>query len=135
MENSTAAITIRGLVKRFKQVEAVAGIDLDVRPGETFGFLGPNGAGKSTTIKILCTLADATSGTARVAGHDVATERDAVRRSIGLVFQEPSLDGYLSAEQNLRFHGELYGVERITAAARRKEVLDMVGLYDRKDDL
>src|ERR1043165_2881509 len=129
------AVDIRGLVKTFKTVEAVKGIDLTVHTGETFGFLGPNGAGKSTTIKILCTLADATSGSAKVAGHDVATERDAVRRSIGLVFQEPSLDGYLSAEQNLRFHGELYGVDRITAASRRKEVLDMVGLSDRKDDL
>jgi ABC-2 type transport system ATP-binding protein len=101
MGNSAAAITIRGLVKRFKQVEAVAGIDLDVRPGETFGFLGPNGAGKSTTIKILCTLADATEGTATVAGFDVARERDQVRRHIGLVFQEPTLDAYLTAEQNL----------------------------------
>ena len=130
-----AAVEVRGLVKTFKTVEAVKGIDLSVHAGETFGFLGPNGAGKSTTIKILCTLADATSGTARVAGYDVATERDAVRRSIGLVFQEPTLDGYLSAEQNLKFHGELYGVDKATAPARRKEVLDMVGLYERKDDL
>ena len=129
------AVEVKGLKKTFKTVEAVKGIDLEVYAGETFGFLGPNGAGKSTTIKILCTLADATSGTAKVAGHDVATDRDAVRRSIGLVFQEPSLDGYLSAEQNLRFHGELYGVDRITAVARRKEVLEMVGLFDRKDDL
>ena len=130
-----AAVEVRGLTKRFKTVEAVKGIDLTVRTGETFGFLGPNGAGKSTTIKILCTLADATSGTAKVAGYDVATERDAVRRSIGLVFQEPTLDSYLTAEQNLKFHGELYGVDRATAAARRKEVLEMVGLYERKDDL
>src|SRR5215212_2147438 len=135
MENDNAAISIRGLVKRFKQVEAVAGIDLDVRPGETFGFLGPNGAGKSTTIKILCTLADATAGTARVAGFDVATERDQVRRHIGLVFQEPTLDAYLTAEQNLRFHGELYGVDRATAAQRRQEVLTMVDLWERRGDL
>ena len=129
------AVEVKGLTKTFKTVEAVKGIDLAVKKGETFGFLGPNGAGKSTTIKILCTLADATAGSARVAGYDVATDRDAVRRSIGLVFQEPTLDGYLTAEQNLRFHGELYGVDRITAASRRKEVLEMVGLYDRKDDL
>lgn len=129
------AVEVRGLTKSFKNVEAVRGIDLDIRSGETFGFLGPNGAGKSTTIKILCTLVNATSGAARVAGYDVATQRDAVRRSIGLVFQEPTLDGYLSAEQNLRFHGELYGVEKVSAATRRKEVLEMVGLYDRKDDL
>ena len=135
MEQSTAAISIRGLVKRFKQVEAVAGIDLDVRPGETFGFLGPNGAGKSTTIKILCTLADATAGSATVAGFDVARDRDQVRRHIGLVFQEPTLDAYLTAEQNLRFHGELYGVDRATAAGRRQEVLTMVDLSERRGDL
>jgi ABC-2 type transport system ATP-binding protein len=129
------AIAMRGLVKRYKSVEAVAGIDLDVRPGETFGFLGPNGAGKSTTIKILCTLADATAGTAMVAGFDVASERDQVRRHIGLVFQEPTLDAYLTAEQNLRFHGELYGVDRATAAQRRQEVLTMVDLWERRGDL
>ena len=132
---SPPAVEVKGLTKTYKTVEAVKGIDLVVYPGETFGFLGPNGAGKSTTIKILCTLADATSGSARVAGYDVATERDAVRRSIGLVFQDPTLDGYLSADQNLRFHGELYGVDRATAVARGKEVMEMVGLYDRKDDL
>ena len=128
------AIQVRGLVKRYAEVEAVRGIDLDVAPGETFGFLGPNGAGKSTTIKILCTLVAATSGTARVAGWDVATERDAVRRHIGLVFQEPTLDTYLTGEQNLRFHGELYGVDRSTAAARREEVLRMFGLWERRGD-
>jgi ABC-2 type transport system ATP-binding protein len=126
------AVSVRGLVKRFKEVEAVRGIDLDVRAGETFGFLGPNGAGKSTTIKILCTLATATAGSARVAGFDVAADRDQVRRHIGLVFQEPTLDVYLTAEQNLRFHGELYGVDRSTAAERRREVLTMVGLWERR---
>jgi ABC-2 type transport system ATP-binding protein len=130
-----AAVRVRGLVKRYKDVQAVRGIDLDVRPGETFGFLGPNGAGKSTTIKILCTLVEATEGSAEVAGFDVRTERDQVRRHIGLVFQEPTLDAYLTAEQNLRFHGELYGVERSTAAARRQEVLTMVGLWDRRGAL
>ena len=130
----TQAIRVRGLVKRFKDVEAVRGLDLDVHAGETFGFLGPNGAGKSTTINVLCTLVEATSGTAEVAGFDVRTERDQVRRHIGLVFQEPTLDGYLSGEQNLRFHGELYGVDRATAPARREEVLRMVGLWDRRKD-
>jgi ABC-2 type transport system ATP-binding protein len=128
------AVHLRGLVKRYGEVEAVRGIDLDVAPGETFGFLGPNGAGKSTTINILCTLTEATGGTARVAGFDVATQRDAVRRHIGLVFQEPTLDGYLSGEQNLRFHGELYGVDRSSAAVRREQVLRMVGLWDRRGD-
>jgi len=129
------AVEVHGLVKTYKHVEAIRGIDLTVMRGETFGFLGPNGAGKSTTIKVLCTLVDATAGSARVAGFDVATERDAVRRNIGLVYQEPTLDGYLTAEQNLRFHGELYGVDRATAAVRRREVLEMVGLYDRRTDL
>jgi ABC-2 type transport system ATP-binding protein len=128
------AVRIRGLVKRYREVEAVRGIDLDVAPGETFGFLGPNGAGKSTTINILCTLVAATSGSAHVAGFDVATERDAVRRQIGLVFQDPTLDAYLTGEQNLRFHGELYGVDRSTAASRREEVLRMVGLWERRGD-
>ena len=135
MSEPQAAVTVRGLVKRYKSVEAVRGIDLDVVPGETFGFLGPNGAGKSTTIKILCTLVDATAGSATVAGFDVARERDQVRRHIGLVFQEPTLDAYLTAEQNLRFHGELYGVDRATAAQRRQEVLTMVDLWERRGDL
>jgi ABC-2 type transport system ATP-binding protein len=135
MDDSAATITVRGLVKRYKQIEAVAGIDLDVRPGESFGFLGPNGAGKSTTIKILCTLVDATAGSALVGGFDVDRERDQVRRHIGLVFQEPTLDTYLTAEQNLKFHGELYGVDRATAADRRREVLTMVGLWERRGDL
>src|SRR3569832_2109505 len=101
INGAEAAVEVHKLVKTFKSVEAVKGIDLTVHAGETFGFLGPNGAGKSTTIKILCTLADATSGSAKVAGFDVATERDAVRRSVGLVIKEPTLDGYKTAEQNL----------------------------------
>jgi ABC-2 type transport system ATP-binding protein len=129
------AIEIRGLVKRYHNVEAVRGIDLDIKAGETFGFLGPNGAGKSTTINMLCTLVRPSAGTAMVAGHDVVRESDAVRRRIGLVFQDPTLDGYLSAEQNMRFHAELYGVDRATATARRKEMLEMVGLWDRRADL
>ncbi len=133
-EGPDTAVRVRGLVKRFGEVEAVRGIDLDVREGEIFGFLGPNGAGKSTTINILCTLAEATSGTASVAGFDVATQKAEVRRNIGLVFQDPTLDGYLSGEQNLRFHGELYGVDRSTAAQRREQVLRMVGLWERRKD-
>ncbi len=129
------AIEVSGLTKRYGEVDAVRGIDLAVYPGETFGFLGPNGAGKTTTIKILCTLANATSGTAKVAGLDTATQRDAVRRNIGLVFQDTTLDGYLTAEQNLRFHAEMYGVPKDALMARMRQVLDMVGLWDRKDSL
>jgi ABC-2 type transport system ATP-binding protein len=128
------AVSVTGLTKRYGEVEAVRGIDLEVARGETFGFLGPNGAGKSTTINILCTLVEPTSGTAAVAGLDVVADRAAVRRRIGLVFQEPTLDGPMSGEQNLRFHGELYGVDRRTAAARREEVLRTVGLWERRAD-
>lgn len=126
------AVEVEGLVKRFGPLEAVAGVDLTVQPGEIFGFLGPNGAGKSTTINILCTLATPTEGWARVAGHDVVAERNAVRRNIGLVFQAPTLDEYLSAEQNLRFHAQLYGLDRRTTDERLDVVLDMVGLADRR---
>jgi ABC-2 type transport system ATP-binding protein len=126
------AVAVKGLVKRYGDLEAVAGIDLEVRPGETFGFLGPNGAGKSTTIGILCTLVDPTSGEALVAGHDVVRERGEVRRNIGLVFQDATLDTYLTAEQNLRFHAELYGVPREVLADRMHQVLDMVGLWERR---
>ena len=108
----TPAISVSELTKKYGEIEAVRGIDFEVAPGETFGFLGPNGAGKSTTIKILCTLADPTSGSARVAGHDVVRERDTVRRNIGLVFQDTTLDSYLTGEQNLRFHADLYGVPK-----------------------
>jgi ABC-2 type transport system ATP-binding protein len=128
-------VVVSGLTKSYGEIEAVRGIDFEVEAGETFGFLGPNGAGKSTTIKILCTLARPTSGQARVAGHDVVSERDAVRRNIGLVFQDTTLDNYLSGAQNLRFHAELYAVPSAAVEPRMKQVLDMVGLWDRRDSL
>jgi ABC-2 type transport system ATP-binding protein len=127
-----AAVEVNGLVKSYKDIEAVRGIDLTIEAGETFGFLGPNGAGKSTTISMLCTLIAPTAGTARVAGFDVLTERGDVRRNIGLVFQDTTLDGYLSAERNLRLHAELYGMPRATVEPRLRQVLDMVGLWDRR---
>jgi ABC-2 type transport system ATP-binding protein len=122
------AVSIRGLRKSYDGVEAVRCIDLDVPPGELFGFLGPNGAGKSTTINILCTLVRPTTGRATVAGYDVAEARDEVRRHIGLVFQEPTVDLYLTAEQNLRFHAEVYGMPRAVVGERMAAVLDLVGL-------
>ena len=125
-------IGVKDLVKRYGEIEAVRGIGFEVQPGETFGFLGPNGAGKSTTIKILCTLADPTSGTARVAGYDVKKQRDTVRRNIGLVFQDTTLDNYLTGEQNLRFHADLYGVPKAQLGARMRQVLEMVNLWDRR---
>src|SRR5919107_2040591 len=115
-------------------VEAVRGLDLRVEAGQTYGFLGPNGAGKSTTIEMLCTIRNPTSGTARVAGFDVVGQRDQVRRRIGLVFQQQTLDLQLTAEQNLRFHADLYGLSRAEGDRRIDEGLEMVALGDRRRD-
>jgi ABC-2 type transport system ATP-binding protein len=134
-ESRKPVISVAGLTKRYGDLEAVRGIDFEVRRGETFGFLGPNGAGKTTTIKILCTLAKATSGTATVAGHDTSTEQNKVRRMIGLVFQDTTLDNYLTAQQNLRFHAALYAVPADAVEPRMRQVMDMVGLWERKDGL
>jgi ABC-2 type transport system ATP-binding protein len=128
-------IVVRGLTKKYDDFEAVRPIDFDVAPGEIFGFLGPNGAGKSTTINILCTLLRQTGGSARVAGFDVASQQLEVRRRIGLVFQDTTLDEYLTAEENLRFHSELYGVPRATIPGRVEQIMGMVGLWDRRDSL
>jgi ABC-2 type transport system ATP-binding protein len=127
------AIEVEALVKTYGEVEAVRGVSFTVARGEVFGFLGPNGAGKSTTINMLCTLVRPTSGTARVSGFDVDDERDDVRRHIGLVFQDPTLDGYLTAEQNLRLHAELYGIEPGVIPERMRQMLEMVDLWDRRD--
>jgi ABC-2 type transport system ATP-binding protein len=131
---STPAIEVVDLRKTYGDVEAVRGVSFTVAPGEVFGFLGPNGAGKSTTINMLCTLTKPSTGSARVAGHDVARERDEVRRHIGLVFQDPTLDGYLTAEQNLKLHAELYGIDGSVIGARMRQMLEMVDLWDRRGD-
>ena len=128
-----AAISVKDLRKRFGDFEAVKGVNFEVGTGEVFGFLGPNGAGKTTTINMLCTLTKPSEGSAEVAGFDVVKARDDVRRHIGLVFQDQTLDGYLSAEQNLRLHAELYGVEKAVVKPRMEQVLKMVGLWERKD--
>jgi ABC-2 type transport system ATP-binding protein len=130
---ATPAIVVTDLVKTFGEVRAVRGINFEVARREVFGFLGPNGAGKSTTINMLCTLSKPSSGSAMVAGHDVVTERDDVRRHIGLVFQDPTLDNYLTAAQNLQLHAELYGVPSQLVKPRMQQVMEMVGLWDRKD--
>jgi ABC-2 type transport system ATP-binding protein len=132
VHGTAPAIDVRDLRKSYDDVEAVRGVSFEVAAGEVFGFLGPNGAGKTTTINMLCTLARPTGGRALVAGHDVVTERDDVRRHIGLVFQEQTLDGYLTAEQNLRMHAELYGVDSKLVGDRMKQVLEMVGLWERR---
>ncbi len=122
------AVEVDGLVRRFGDFTAVDGISFDVEPGELFGFLGPNGAGKTTSISILCTLLSPTEGTARVSGHDVVAERDGVRSSIGLVFQETTLDDYLTGGENLRFHAVLYGLSKAQIAERMPPLVEMVGL-------
>jgi ABC-2 type transport system ATP-binding protein len=129
------AVQVKGLSKSYGEIEAVRGIDFEVARGETFGFLGPNGAGKSTTISMLCTLARPSGGSAQVAGLDVVSERDRVRRNIGLVFQDTTLDNYLTAEQNLRLHAELYGMPRETIAPRMQTVLEMLQLWERRESL
>ena len=130
-----AAVVASELRKSYKDVEAVRGVSFEVAPGEIFGFLGPNGAGKSTTIAMLCTLTVPSGGTGRVAGFDVVTEQAQVRQRIGLVFQDTTLDDYLTASENLRFHAELYGVPREGVGPRLRQVLELVDLWERRDNL
>ena len=127
-------IEVRDLQKRFGSLAAVDDISFDVEEGEVFGFLGPNGAGKTTTINILCTLMRPTAGTAQVNGFDVERHSTQVRRSIGLVFQDPALDVRLSAMQNMEFHAFVYNVPRAVRAKRIEEMLRMVELWERRKD-
>jgi len=129
-----AMIDVQDLVRRFGRLEAVRGVSFDVAAGEVFGFLGPNGAGKTTTIDMLCTLLRPTSGSASINGFDVVRGRDDVRRSIGLVFQQPTLDETLTAEQNLRFHAYAYGIPAEARTSRIRDLLTLVGLWDRRTD-
>jgi ABC-2 type transport system ATP-binding protein len=133
--HSAHAVEVSGLGKRFGDFDAVADVSFSVTPGEVFGFLGPNGAGKTTTIKMLTGLLRPTSGSARVAGHDVATERDAVKSSIGYMSQLFSLYGDLTVEENIRFFSGLYGVAEEKRDARRDWVLDISDLRDERDRL
>ncbi|MGW6647323.1 ABC transporter ATP-binding protein [Streptomyces sp. A244] len=130
--DTNAVIRTEGLRKAYGETEAVAGLDLAVPAGEIFGFLGPNGAGKSTTINMLCTLLRPTSGRADVAGHDIVREADEVRRSIGLVFQETTLDKELTVEENLRFQADLFDVPRRRAQDRIGHLLELMDLADRR---
>jgi ABC-2 type transport system ATP-binding protein len=121
-------IEAEGLVRQFKDVRAVDGIDLTVAPGEIYGFLGPNGAGKSTTVHMLTTLLPPTSGTARVAGYDVVKEGPRVRRAIGAALQEAALDPLLSGRDHMRLQTALHGIPRHERPARTDELLERVGL-------
>jgi len=111
-------IEIKSLTKTFGRIQAVNGINLNIEKGEIFGLLGPNGAGKTTTIGMLCTIVRPTSGSATLAGFDIVKNPALVRRQVGIVFQDPTLDTVLTGYENLELHARLYGVP---AARRKKE--------------
>jgi len=127
------SIIVEHLVKKFGDITAVDDISFNVKEGEIFAFLGPNGAGKSTTIKILTTLVNQTSGKILIHGVDPEIDKDKVRESFGIVFQDPSLDEELTTYENMEFHGILYNVPKDILIRRIEELLKFVELWDRKD--
>jgi len=126
-------ISVKSVTKKYKDVTAVDNISFDVYRGEIFGFLGPNGAGKSTTIKMLTTLQHPTEGALFLAGNNVSTAQDAARKTFGIVFQDPSLDDELTANENMQLHAALYNLDKKLAKERTAELLNLVELWDRKD--
>lgn len=132
MEN---IIEAKNLVKRFDDFTAVNNVSFEVKKGEIFAFLGPNGAGKSTTIKMLTTLLRPTSGSLMLDGHSPMEDPDGVRRSFGIVFQDPSLDDELTAKENMEFHGILYNVPVKLRKERVEQLMKFVELWDRRDSL
>jgi ABC-2 type transport system ATP-binding protein len=128
-------IEVTDLTKTFDGFTAVDHISIRVIKGEIFAFLGPNGAGKTTTIKMLTTLTRPSSGSIRLDGHDATSDAHAVRRSFGIVFQDPSLDDELTAWENMEFHGVLYKLPRTIRRARTEDLLRLLDLWDRKNDL
>ena len=131
--NNESAITVERLVKKYKDLTAVDDISFSVKKGEFFAFLGPNGAGKTTTIKILCTLVRQTGGDAYINGYNTIADKKEVRKSIGLVFQDPTLDNDLSAYENLNFHAKLYGMDKSAVKERIDYILNFIDLYGYKD--
>jgi ABC-2 type transport system ATP-binding protein len=127
-------IETKNLTKKFEQMTAVDNLNLEIKEGEIFGLLGPNGAGKTTTLLMLVTLKPPTSGTATINGFDIVKQPDKVRKSIGIVFQDPSSDEILTGYENLKLHGWLYDMPDTLREERIKEVLQLVDLTDRKDD-
>ena len=128
-------VVVEHVVKRFGRIEAVRDVSFSVRAREVFGFLGPNGAGKTTTIKMLSTLLAPTSGRIWIDGRDVVREHREVRRRIGMVFQDPTLDDRLTAWENLLFHGMLYGLTARETRRRAGPLMELVGLSERSRDL
>jgi ABC-2 type transport system ATP-binding protein len=128
-------IETRGLTKIYGQIQAVRGLDLNIEKGEIFGLLGPNGAGKTTTIGMLCTIIRPTSGSASLAGYDIVKNAAEVRRKVGIVFQDPTLDTVLTGYENLELHARLYGIPAFTRKKRILEMLDLVDLKDRGKDI
>ena len=128
-------IEVKNLVKKFDDITAVDNISFDVKEGEIFAFLGPNGAGKTTTIKIFTTLLQPTSGKILINGFDPVENPDDVRCSFGIIFQDPSLDDELTAWENLEFHGVLYNVPKKIRRKRIEELLEIVELKKRRNDL
>ncbi|HEX4568512.1 MAG TPA: ATP-binding cassette domain-containing protein [Vicinamibacterales bacterium] len=126
-------IEVRDLLKKYGEITAVAGVSFDVAPGEIFAFLGPNGAGKTTTIQMLTTLVPPDAGTMRIDGLDPTKQQSAVRQRFGIVFQDPSLDGELTAWENMEIHGVLYHVPRRTRHERTEQLLKLFELWDRRD--
>jgi ABC-2 type transport system ATP-binding protein len=132
---SSSIIEVKNLTKVYNGLRAVDKISFQVKKGEIFAFLGPNGAGKTTTIKMLTTLTEPTEGTVRINGYDSVKNKDEVRRSFGIVFQDPSLDDQLTAFENMDIHGVLYQVPQNLRQNRIEELLMFVELWQRKDDL
>ena len=128
-----SAIVAKHLTKRYGDFTAVDGISFDVKSGEIFAFLGPNGAGKSTTIKMMTTMLRPTDGDLHLNGHDVTSERDAARKSFGIVFQDPSLDEELTAYENMDLHASLYSVPKGERKEKIQALLELVELWGRKD--
>ena len=130
-----AIIETKTLTKTYGKIQAVLGIDLNIEKGEIFGLLGPNGAGKTTTIGMLCTIISVTSGSASIAGCNVIKEPARVRRKVGIVFQDPTLDTVLTGRENLELHARLYGISADVRQARIDEMLELVDLKERSDDI
>lgn len=129
------AIKVENLTRKFNGFTAVDQISFSVKTGELFGLLGPNGAGKTTTINMLSTLLKATSGYGEVSGYDISRNKDNIRRSIGVVFQEPALDIKLTGKENLEFHAMMYGIKKQERRKRIKEVLELVELTEKENVL